>query len=43
MSWRPDGAFANFIALPDLFCTNLCFGGPELRMAYATLWSIGRR
>lgn len=38
----PDGAFVGFIALPDPFCTNICFGGPELRTAYVTLSSTGR-
>jgi len=38
----PDGAFVEFIALPDPFCTNICFGGPELRTAYVTLSSTGR-
>jgi gluconolactonase len=38
----PDGAFVEFIALPDPFCTNICFGGPELMTAYVTLSSTGR-
>jgi gluconolactonase len=37
-----DGAFVEFIALPDPICTNICFGGPELRTAYITLSSTGR-
>ena len=28
--------------MPELFTTNICFGGPELRTAYITLSSTGR-
>lgn len=38
----PDGAFVEFIPLPDRYCTNICFGGPEMREAYVTLSSTGR-
>lgn len=38
----PDGAFAEFIAMPDPYCTNICFGGADLRTAYVTLSSTGR-
>ena len=37
-----DGAFVEFIAIPDPYCTNICFGGAELRTAYITLSSTGR-
>jgi gluconolactonase len=28
--------------MPDLFTTNICFGGPDLTCAYITLSSSGR-
>ncbi len=31
----PEGPMAN--TLPDLMVTNVCFGGPDLRTAFATL------
>jgi gluconolactonase len=37
----PDGA-AEHLALPDLFPTNLCFGGADRREAYVTLSGTGR-
>lgn len=37
-----DGTFVEFIALPDPFCTNICFGGADLKTAYITLSSTGR-
>ncbi|MGE3540930.1 MAG: SMP-30/gluconolactonase/LRE family protein [Candidatus Tectimicrobiota bacterium] len=38
----PDGDPIEFIALPDPYVTNICFGGPELRTAYITLSASGR-
>lgn len=38
----PDGARIEHVALPDLYVTNLCFGGPGLRTAYVTLSHGGR-
>ena len=38
----PDGRFVEFVSLPDPLCTNLCFGGPDLRTAYVTLSGTGR-
>ena len=38
----PDGTQVAFIPLPDVYVTNLCFGGPDLRTAYITLSSTGR-
>jgi gluconolactonase len=38
----PDGATVEFTALPDPLTTNICFGGPDRRTAYATLSSSGR-
>ncbi len=28
--------------MPDLFTTNICFGGPDLRTAYITLSGTGQ-
>ena len=33
----PDGSRVDQYVLPDMMVTNVCFGGPELRTAYATL------
>jgi gluconolactonase len=38
----PDGARVEHIPLPDMYVTNLCFGGPDLRTAFVTLSSTGR-
>jgi gluconolactonase len=37
----PDGAVVNHIPLPDPLVTNICFGGPDMRTAYATLSGTG--
>jgi gluconolactonase len=28
--------------MPDVYTTNICFGGPDLRTAYVTLSGIGQ-
>lgn len=38
----PDGASIRHIPLPDVYTTNICFGGPDLKTAYATLSGAGR-
>ena len=38
----PDGAFVEFVPLPDEICTNICFGGDDMQTAYITLSSTGR-
>ncbi len=38
----PDGASVEHLPMPDLYTTNICFGGPELRTAYITLSMGGR-
>jgi gluconolactonase len=38
----PDGASIRHIPLPDIYTTNICFGGPDLKTAYATLSGAGR-
>jgi gluconolactonase len=37
----PDGPFEH-VAMPDLFPTNICFGGADRRDAYITLSGTGR-
>lgn len=37
----PDGERVEHIPLPDPLVTNICFGGPDLRTAYATLSGTG--
>ena len=38
----PDGAHIEHLPFPDLYTTNLCFGGEGLRTAWVTLSSSGR-
>lgn len=38
----PDGSSCEHVPMPDLYTTNICFGGPDLRTAYITLSSSGR-
>jgi gluconolactonase len=38
----PGGDVIEHVPLPDLFVTNICFGGPGLRTAYVTLSNSGR-
>jgi gluconolactonase len=38
----PDGGSIEHVPMPDLFTTNICFGGPDLRTAYITLSNSGR-
>lgn len=40
--FSPRGELIEQHALPDLFTTNICFGGEGLRTAYVTLSSTGR-
>ena len=37
-----DGTFLEFLTMPDPYCTNICFGGPDLKTAYITLSSTSR-
>ena len=41
-SISPDGSRVEHTALPDLLATNVCFGGPDLKTAYATLSATGQ-
>lgn len=38
----PDGRNVRHVPLPDVYTTNICFGGPGLRTAYATLSGAGK-
>lgn len=38
----PDGSSVEQVPLPDPLCTNVCFGGEDLRTAYVTLSGTGR-
>jgi len=38
----PAGELLRRVKMPDLYPTNLCFGGPGLRTAYVTLSLTGR-
>jgi len=40
--FSPDGDIVDFVAFPDRFTTNICFGGDDMKTAYATLSSTGR-
>jgi gluconolactonase len=37
----PDGSSVDHMALPDFMVTNVCFGGDDLRTAYATCSATG--
>jgi gluconolactonase len=37
----PEGELVEFHPVPDVYCTNICFGGPDLRTAYITLSGTG--
>jgi len=38
----PDGRVVRTQATPDIYTTNICFGGPDLRTAWITLSGIGQ-
>jgi gluconolactonase len=38
----PDGGAPSFMPMPDVYTTNICFGGPDLKTAYITLSTTGR-
>ena len=37
----PNGGLLRQVAMPDLYTTNICFGGADLRTAYVTLSGRG--
>ena len=38
----PMGELVEFVATPDIFTTNICFGGEDMRDAYITLSGTGK-
>jgi gluconolactonase len=38
----PDGRLVRQVKMPDIYTTNICFGGADLRTAYITLSGIGQ-
>ena len=38
----PRGGTVRHVPMPDLYTTNLCFGGPDMRTAYVTLSGVGK-
>ena len=38
----PDGGRVAHMPMPDVYTTNICFGGPDLRTAYITLSGVGK-
>ncbi|AHG64113.1 SMP-30/gluconolactonase/LRE family protein [Advenella mimigardefordensis] len=40
--FSPDGELLEFHQAPENYCTNICFGGPQLRDAYITLSGYGQ-
>lgn len=38
----PDGQVLRKVKTPDIYTTNICFGGPDRRTAYITLSGIGQ-
>ena len=40
--FSPAGAVLEQVKMPDVYPTNICFGGADLRTAYITLSDTGR-
>ena len=40
--FSPQGGVLEQVKMPDVYPTNICFGGPDLRTAYITLSDSGR-
>lgn len=38
----PEGALIDFVATPDPYTTNICWGGADMRTAFITLSATGR-
>ena len=38
----PDGSGYEFLSAPEPYCTNICFGGEDMRTAYITLSGSGK-
>jgi gluconolactonase len=39
--FSPQGEVLEFWEAPEGYCTNICFGGPDLKTAYITLSGYG--
>jgi gluconolactonase len=40
--FSPDGGLIEFHEAPEPYCTNIAFGGPDMKTAYITLSGFGR-
>lgn len=40
--FKPEGGLLEFHEAPEGYCTNICFGGPEMQTAFITLSGTGR-
>jgi gluconolactonase len=40
--FSPDGGLVEFYEAPEPYCTNIAFGGPDMKTAYITLSGYGR-
>ena len=38
----PDGTSIRHVPMPDLYTTNICFGGADMRTAFITLSGVGK-
>lgn len=38
----PDGRLVRRVKTPDIYTTNICFGGPDMKTAYITLSGVGQ-
>jgi gluconolactonase len=40
--FSPQGAIVREVKMPDVFPTNICFGGTDMKTAYITLSDTGQ-
>ncbi|MFB6459648.1 SMP-30/gluconolactonase/LRE family protein [Bradyrhizobium tunisiense] len=40
--FSPDGRLIEFHEADEVYCTNICFGGADMRTAFITLSGTGR-
>ncbi|HUH77176.1 MAG TPA: SMP-30/gluconolactonase/LRE family protein, partial [Devosia sp.] len=40
--FSPEGGLVEFYEAPEPYCTNIAFGGPDMKTAYITLSGYGR-
>ena len=38
----PAGGEVEFVPMPDVYTTNICFGGPDMKTEFVTLSTTGR-